>query len=77
MSVKTITIDMEAYTLLSRAKKASQSFSQVIKEHFGPEPTAGRFLARIRSIRIGEDALNAMDRQVQSRSRHPARAAGL
>jgi len=46
MSVKTITIDMEAYELLSREKRDGQSFSQVIKAHFGPQPTAARFLAR-------------------------------
>ena len=77
MSVKTITIDMEAYTLLSRAKKDSQSFSQVIKAHFGPQPTVGRFLARVRSIRISEDALDAMEREVQARRQHRARAVRL
>jgi predicted CopG family antitoxin len=74
MSVKTITIDMEAYELLSREKRDGQSFSQVIKAHFGPQPTAARFLARLKSIRISDDALDAMERQVRSRPRHPARA---
>lgn len=74
MAVKTITIDIEAYSLLSRHKADGQSFSQVIKAHFGPQPTAGRFLARLRSIRVSVPALDAMDLQVQARKRQPARA---
>ena len=75
MAVKTITIDLEAYGLLSRHKREGQSFSQVIKAHFGPQPTAGRFLARLRSLQIGADALDAIERQVKARKREPARAA--
>jgi predicted CopG family antitoxin len=51
MAVKTITIDIEAYELLARHKKEGQSFSQVIKAHFGDQPTAGRLLARLRGLR--------------------------
>ena len=75
MAVKTITIDMEAYTLLSRRKEAGQSFSEVIKAHFGPEPTAGRFRALARGIRMSADALDGMERQVRARRAEPARAA--
>ena len=77
MAVKTITIDMEAYALLARRKTQGQSFSQVIKTHFGPQPTAARFRSLVRSAygsRLSEDALDAMDRQVRARRRHPARA---
>ena len=74
MAVKTITIDMEAYALLSRNKREGQSFSQIIKAHFGPQPTAGRFLARVRAIRVSAPALDAMERQVQARRLEPARA---
>ena len=74
MAVKTITIDVEAYALLARHKRDGQSFSQVIKAHFGPQPTAGRFLERVRSIRVGPAALDAMERQVRSRKLEPARA---
>ena len=49
MAVKTITIDMEAYELLAQNKREGQSFSQVIKAHFGERPTAGRLLARLKS----------------------------
>lgn len=77
MAVKTITIDMEAYELLSRGKREGQSFSQVIKAHFGVQPTAGRFLERARAARLSAAALDAMERQVQARKRSPARAATL
>jgi predicted CopG family antitoxin len=73
MAVKTITIDLEAYELLARQKRGRQSFSQVIKAHFGPAPTAGRLLERIRTIRIEADALDAMERQIQARKESPAR----
>ena len=74
MAVKTITIDLEAYALLSRNKGEGQSFSQVIKAHFGPQPTAGRFLARLRSIRVSAPALDAMEQQVRARRLEPARS---
>ena len=77
MAVKTITIDMEAYGLLSSHKAAGQSFSQVIKAHFGPQPTAGRFLARIRASRLSPAAIDAIERQVQARKLSPARAVKL
>ena len=74
MAVKTITIDIEAYDLLSRHKRGGQSFSQVIKAHFGPQPTAGRLVAKLRSIRVSIPALDAMERQVRARKLEPARA---
>ena len=74
MAVKTITIDLEAYTLLSRHKEGGQSFSQVIKQHFGPQPTAGRFVSMVRSIHMSEAAIDAMDRQVRNRRKDVARA---
>ena len=77
MAVKTITIDMEAYELLSRRKGPGESFSQVIKAHFGPQPTAGRLLARIKKARVSEDALEAMDAIVRDRASHPARIRSL
>jgi predicted CopG family antitoxin len=77
MAVKTITIDMEAYDTLSRHKRAGQSFSQVIKAHFGARPTAGRLLERLKTIRLSTDALDAMDEVVRDRKRHPARVIQL
>jgi predicted CopG family antitoxin len=74
MAVKTITIDLEAYNLLSRHKHVGQSFSQVIKAHFGGQPTAGSFRALVRSLRVSDDALDAMESQVRARAKTPARA---
>lgn len=74
MAVKTITIDIEAYELLSRHKRGGLSFSEVIKKHFGPQPTVGRFLERVRSSRLSESTLQGMERQVLARRREPARA---
>jgi predicted CopG family antitoxin len=76
MAVKTITIDIEAYALLASRKRDGESFSQVIKAHFGPQPTAGRFLSKIRTLRVSASTLDLMERQVRARKREPARAAG-
>jgi predicted CopG family antitoxin len=73
MAVKTITIDLEAYTLLARRKPAGQSFSQVIKAHFGGQPTIADLRARLRTTRVGAEALGHMARQVRARTRSPAR----
>ena len=75
MAVKTITIDIEAYGLLSRRKGPGQSFSQVIKAHFGGPPTVGDLRARLRTARLGTEAIDAMARQVRARRRSPARTA--
>ncbi len=75
MAVKTITIDLEAYALLARRKQEGQSFSQVIKEHFGRQPTVAGFRALLRTVRVHDRALDAMERQVRARHASPARAA--
>lgn len=74
MAVKTITIDIEAYGLLSRHKREGQSFSQVIKAHFGPQPTAARFRERLRGLRLEKTTLDAVDGLVKARRLEPARA---
>ena len=74
MAVKTITIDITAYGLLARRKGEGESFSDVIKAHFAPEPTARRFREVARALRIDKRALDAMDTQVKARAHSPARA---
>jgi predicted CopG family antitoxin len=75
MAVKTITIDMEAYGLLSLHKTDGRSFSEVIKAHFEPLPTVGRFKAAARATRISQETLDIMDGIVRARANDPARAA--
>lgn len=77
MAVKTITIDIEAYDLLARRKRQGQSFSQVIKEHFGTVHR-GADLARLleRSPLTGE-SIDAIDREVRNRREDVAEAPEL
>jgi predicted CopG family antitoxin len=77
MSVKTITIDIEAYGLLARRKRHGQSFSQVIKAHFRRQPTVADFLAALKATRLSDQTLRAMERQVKSRKISPARTVRL
>ena len=82
MAVKTITIDIEAYELLARHKTEGQSFSQVIKAHFGEQPTAGRLLARLRTMRVGpplpdDDFHEQVTKLIRERKLDPARVPKL
>jgi predicted CopG family antitoxin len=77
MAVKTITIDLEAYNLLSRQKRDGQSFSDVIKAHFTPLPTAGRFRRLVQTVKLDRDTLEAVESVVRSRKRNPVRVVKL
>jgi len=77
MAVKTITIDMEAYTLLARHKKEGQSFSQTIKAHFGELPTAGRLLQRVRGVRVSQEYIDDMRKIIRERKLDPPRPVEL
>jgi predicted CopG family antitoxin len=77
MAVKTITIDLEAYEQLARRKTAGESFSQVIKKHFGRQPTVADFKAIVRKVRFSDETLDAMEEQVRARRNSPARAVKL
>lgn len=77
MAVKTITIDLEAYELLSRQKRPGQSFSQVIKQRFGATKTAADLLRSAKATAMSRDALDAIDRVVARRRGDVAKAAKL
>ena len=72
MAVKTITIDLEAYDALSRLKTKGQSFSQVIKTHLDRK-TGRTLLAALDSLEVPEEALDAVDREIQNRGDHRPR----
>lgn len=77
MAVKTITIDMEAYELLSRSKREGQSFSQVIKEHFSGAKRGRDLKAALRSVAISDKTLDAIEAQVKRREADVAEAPNL
>jgi predicted CopG family antitoxin len=77
MAVKTITIDLEAYDTLARHKKPGQSFSQVIKAHFGPSKTVGSFRRALRETAVSAATIDAVDAAVRSRRGSAARVPSL
>ena len=76
MAVKTITIDLEAYEALARRKRAGQSFSQVIKEHFRGGTALDVLQAACRA-QVSEETLAEAEHQVIARRKHPARVRRL
>jgi len=77
MAVKTITIDLEAYEALARHKRKGDSFSRVIKEHFGRRRTGRDLEALLKTLRLEPDTLAAVDQLTRARRRDRARAPRL
>lgn len=77
MAVKTITIDMAAYDVLSRHKRPGQSFSQVIKEHFGSVKTGNDLAVALEQLRLSGSSIERLEKILGARGREPARAAKL
>jgi predicted CopG family antitoxin len=77
MAVKTITIDLEAYEILSRCKRAGESFSQTIKQRLGRRMTGADLRKAVQRVRLSEKTLDAIDTQVQARRASRARRVRL
>ena len=77
MATKTISIDLEAYEALRRRKRATQSFSDVIKEHFLKRTTGADLLRTVADLRVDNATLEAVEEIVRRRGDDPARAATL
>ncbi len=77
MAVKTITIDLEAYEALARRKRKGESFSRVIKEHFGRRSTGRDLTALLPEICLSDSTLRQLDGLVRGRRRDRARAPKL
>ena len=68
MAVKTITIDMESYSLLASRKKSGESFSKVIKRTLGEEGKTGKnLLLHLKDISISNEFLNHVEEMVAER----------
>ncbi len=62
MAVKTITIDMESYSLLTSRKRSGESFSKVIKRTLGEEGKTGKnLLLHLKDLSISDDFLDHME----------------
>ena len=62
MAVKTITIDMESYSLLASRKRSGESFSKVIKRTLGEESKTGKnLLLHLKDLSISDDFLDQME----------------
>jgi predicted CopG family antitoxin len=77
MAVKTITIDLEAYEALAAEKAPGQSFSQVIKQHFGRRRTGRDLADALSRVQLSESTLDAIDTVVEQRRRDVARPVDL
>lgn len=77
MAVKTITIDLEAYEVLSRHKRPGQSFSQVIKERLGRRHTVADLLRAAPTLGLAPDTLASLEKQIRGRKKDLARAPRL
>ncbi|MCK5153605.1 MAG: antitoxin VapB family protein [Spirochaetales bacterium] len=68
MAVKTITIDMESYSLLASRKRSGESFSKVIKRTLGEERKTGKnLLLHLKDISVSNDFLDNMDEMAAER----------
>ncbi|HVR06971.1 MAG TPA: antitoxin VapB family protein [Thermoanaerobaculia bacterium] len=77
MSTKTIELDAEAYEALAREKRPGQTFSEVIKLHFGRGASAEELDQLAAELKVSEDTLDAIEAQIRSRQESPATAADL
>lgn len=71
--VKTITIDLEAYEILSRHRAPGQSFSEVIKDRLGSTMTGRDLRQLLTRARLSGEAVDAVDAQIRARRSDAAR----
>jgi predicted CopG family antitoxin len=77
MAPKTISLDAEAYAALARKKHQDQTFSEVIKTHFGRRTIGADFERVLADLHLSEDTLDAIEEQIRARRESPARAPEL
>ena len=67
MAVKTITIDVEAYRRLKKAKKPNESFSQAIKRIVPERISMDDWLKSLEGHSFSEKYVDAVEHQVRQR----------
>ena len=67
MSIKTIELDAEAYEALARQTRPGQTFSEVIKQHFGRCGSVEELDQLAAELKVSEDTLDAIEAQIQAR----------
>lgn len=67
MATKTISIDLEAYERLSRARQDQESFSQVIKRIVPRRESVDSWLRKLREEPLSDDVAAAVDEIVKGR----------
>jgi putative addiction module component (TIGR02574 family) len=74
MALKRISLDAEAYAALARKKRPDQTFSEVIKAHFGRRTTVADLERALADLHLSEETLDAIDEQIRARSESSARS---
>ena len=74
MTLKTISLDAEAYAALARKKRQDQTFSEVIRAHFGRRTTGTDLKRALADLHLSEDTLDAIEEQIRARNESSARA---
>ncbi len=69
MAVKSITIDMDAYSLLASAKQDSESFSKVIKRRFSKTTTGRTLLNHLNEVCLSPSGIKGVETVLKARGK--------
>jgi predicted CopG family antitoxin len=70
MKRKTISLDLEAYRRLKRARRSGESFSEVIRRVVEGSIDTDAYLKRLRSIRFSDSFVEAVEEGIAFRRRN-------